>query len=207
MEIKIKENNSIDYGTNSTKTIKNIKTTFSEIFNEAASKSTNIDATKEVDNKSTNTDTTKEVEHTSTTADTKEETNTDIKTGNKIIDNLPAKNKTAVLKAIEKINKILGIDILGDPDQFINKDSTINMPRILAMYGNNVKYPDLDILSTSINTLMTNGLISTKDYFSALQWIATKIKIFQTKLGSEENKKSAGDLMWKPKNKKNNIFS
>lgn len=188
----------MDYGTNSTKTIKNIKTTFSEIFNEAA---------KEVENKSTNDDTIKELDTTSTTADTKEETNNDIKTGNEIIDKLPAKNKTAVLKAIKKINDILGIDILGNLDQFINEDSTINMPRILAMYGNNVKYPDLDTLSTSINTLMTNGLISTKDYFSALKWIATKIKIFQTKLGSEENKKSAGDLMWKPKNKKNNIFS
>jgi len=35
--------------------------------------------------------------------------------------------------------------------------------------------------------------------------MATKQKIFQIKVGSEENKKKSRDLMWKPKDHKNLI--
>lgn len=61
-----------------------------------------------------------------------------ITTGNLLIDALPDEDKTQVLDAIKKLNNILDIDILGRPDQFFKKDSTINIIRILGQYGSNV---------------------------------------------------------------------
>lgn len=188
MRIKINEDNSINYRLNSTKTIKNIGTSFSETLNEVENKSTSVDTT-------------------ATEISTFEN---DIHTGNELIDNLPEKNKSDVLLAIvgsNGLNNIFDIDILGNPDQFIKKDSTINMPRILSEYGNNVSSKDLPALSNCINILMENGLISNEDYFYTLKWISTKQQSLKVNMNSEENKKSISDLMFKPKTKYNGIHN
>lgn len=122
-----------------------------------------------------------------------------ITTGNLLIDALPDEDKTQVLDAIKKLNNILDIDILGRPDQFFKKDSTINIIRILGQYGSNVTSSELSDLGESISTLTKFGLISNEDYFSALKWIATKQESFRIQMKSEENKAALGDLMWKPK--------
>lgn len=123
----------------------------------------------------------------------------DITIGNLLIDALPEEDKTQVLDAIEKLNNIFDIDMLGSPDKFFKKDSTINITRILGQYGNNVTSSELADLGESINILMKNGLISDEDYFSTLRWIATKQEAFRVQMKSEENKASLSDLMWKPK--------
>lgn len=122
-----------------------------------------------------------------------------ITTGNPLIDALPEEDKTQVLDAIKKLNNIFDIDMLGRPDKFFKKDSTINITRILGQYGSNVTSSELSDLGESINILMKNGLISEEDYFTALRWIATKQEAFRVQMKSEENKAALGDLMWKPK--------
>lgn len=120
-------------------------------------------------------------------------------TGNHLIDALPEEDKTQVLDAINKLNNIFDVDMLGTPDKFFKKDSTINITRIIGQYGGNVTSSELSDLGESINILMKNGLISEEDYFSALRWIATKQEAFRVQMKSEENKAALGDLMWKPK--------
>lgn len=120
-------------------------------------------------------------------------------TGNPLIDALPEEDKTQVLDAIKKLNNIFDVDMLGSPDKFFKKDSTINITRIIGQYGSNVTSSELSDLGESINILMKNGLISNEDYFSALKWIATKQEAFRVQMKSEENKAALSDLMWKPK--------
>lgn len=122
-----------------------------------------------------------------------------ITTGNPLIDTLPDEDKAQVLDAIKKLNNIFDIDMLGSPDKFFKKDSTVNITRIIGQYGNNVTSSELSDLSESLNILMKNGLISNEDYFSALKWIATKQEAFRIQMKSEENKAALSDLMWKPK--------
>ena len=180
MSIKINEDKSINDALNSKKSNTNNGPSFSEILNNVNTKSTISNTTNEKVNPS------------------------DIKitTGNELIDKLPDKNKGAVLNAIEGphgLNKIFDIDILGDPSQFIKKDSTINMPRILAEYGNNVSSSELPDLSTSVNTLMSNGLISDADYFYTLRWIATKQLASKVKMSSIKNESYISNLILSPK--------
>lgn len=177
MEIKIKEKNASIPKNNSTTSIKTINTSFSDIYknsiNNPKSADTNITEINPLE----------------------DHTDKKITTGNVLIDNLPEKKKADVLKAIKDINEIFSIDILGNPDKFIKKDSTINITRILDIYGSNIKSSDLDDLSKSINTLMDNGLISNEDYFTALKWIATKQEAFRVKIQSEKNRESISSLI------------
>lgn len=182
MEIKVQKNNVKNYGLSFTKTEKNNENSFSSILNQAVNNSSSSQLTVG------ETDILKNID----------------KTGNPLIDNLPEGKKGKVLGAINNLNRIFSINILGDPNQFINKDSTINMPRILAEYGTDVKSSELEDLSKSINTLAENGLISNEDYFYALKWIETKQQSFKIKMNSEKNKASVCDLMWKPKKKETN---
>ena len=185
MEIKIDENNSINYGLNSIKTTNNNGTSFSDVLNQATRNSKNVDTT---------------IENINTFNDA-------IKTGNELIDKLPDKNKYDVLFSIGKLNQIFDIDILGNPSQFIKKDFTINMPRILAEYGNNVTTSELTDLDTNVNTLMKNGLISNEDYFYTLKWIVTKQQVLKIKIKSEDNKNSVCDSILKPKDNYHSIHN
>lgn len=183
MEIKIKEKNAAITKitkSNSTTSIKTINTSFSKIYNNVVNNSKSADTN---------------ITEINPLKDYEDHTDKKITTGNVLIDNLPPKNKADVLKAINDINGIFSIDILGNPDKFINKDSTINITRILDIYGSNIKSSDLDDLSKSINTLMDNGLISNEDYFTALKWIATKQEAFRIKMQSEKNRESIGSLI------------
>lgn len=53
----------------------------------------------------------------------------------KSIDNLPREKRADAFDGINKLDEVFGIDILGDTDQFLRKDCTINMIMILAEYG------------------------------------------------------------------------
>ncbi|BCZ47142.1 hypothetical protein psyc5s11_32090 [Clostridium gelidum] len=180
MIIKINEDKSINYKLNSKKSNTNNGPSFSETLNKVINKSTTPNTTNEKINPS------------------------DIKitTGNELIDKLPNKNKGDVLKAIagsHGLNDIFDIDILGNPDEFINKDSTINMPKILRDYGSNVDSNELGDLSTAVNTLMSNGLISNADYFYTLRWIATKQQALKVKMISIKNESCISNLILAPK--------
>lgn len=170
MIIKTLEESIANYSSTSKKTPQNGSFSFSGILNEVSSKST-----------------TKNTDKTET-----------IKSGNPLIDNLPEKNKGEVLKAIKDLNGIFDIDILGDPDQFFNKDSTINLPRIISKFGQNVSPGELEDLGKAINTLMDNGLIRKEDYFAALKWIATRKEAFRIKMHSEEGIKALSDSILTP---------
>lgn len=185
LEVKINESNSMHYGLNSIKTTKNNGTSFSDILNQVTRNSKNVDTT---------------IENINIFNDT-------IKTGNELIDKLPNKNKCDVLFSIGKLNQIFDIDILGDPSQFIKKDLTINMPRILSRYGNNVTASELTDLGTHINTLMKNGLISNEDYFYTLKWIETKQQVLKIKMQSEDNMNSLCDSILKPKDNDHSIHN
>ncbi|WP_160691824.1 hypothetical protein [Clostridium sp. C2-6-12] len=115
----------------------------------------------------------------------------DLENGKKInapiIDNLPKNQRSEALDAIDKLDKIFDIDILGNPDQFIRADDTINVPRILSEYGGNVTSFELNDLSDSINKLYECGLISNEDYFSTLKWIATQKEATRIKMTNEKN--------------------
>ncbi|OOM75358.1 hypothetical protein CLPUN_33040 [Clostridium puniceum] len=117
------------------------------------------------------------------------------------IDNLPRDKKGKALDAINKLDKIFSIDILGNPDQFMRNDFTIDMVRILSEYGNNATSFDFNDLTKSINTLLDCGLITNEDYFYTLRWIATMKQALKIKMNSVENK----GTIFKPHNP-NNIF-
>lgn len=109
-----------------------------------------------------------------------------IKTGIPIIDNLLSEDRSGAFDGINKLDKIFSIDILGDPDKFIRKDNTINMPRIISEYGNNVKSRDFDDLTGAINKLHDSGLITDEDYFYTLKWIATQKEAIRIKMNNEK---------------------
>lgn len=177
MEIKIHDKNTRIDECNFKKSNNVSSTSFSNVFNQVALKSKATDDTK--------------MEEMNILKDA-------LKTGNSLIDNLPDKEKSDVLDSIDHLNGIFDIDMLGNPGQFFKKDSTINITRILGLYGKNVSSSELTDLGKQINTLKDNGLISDEDYFAALKWIATKQEAFRVQMKSEENKAYISDLMWKP---------
>ena len=180
MIIKINEDKSINYELNSKKSNTNNGPSFSETLDKITAKSTIPNTTNEKVNPS----------------------DTTIMTGNELIDKLPDKNKGDVLKAIRGphgLDKIFDIDILGNPDKFINEDSTINMPKILRDYGSNVDSTELGDLGTDVNTLMSNGLISNADYFYTLRWIATRQQALKVKMSSIKNESCISNLILAPK--------
>lgn len=84
--------------------------------------------------------------------------------------------------AVHGLNKIFDIDILGNPDKFINEDSTINMPKILRdCSGSNVDSSELPYLSADVSTLMSNGLISNADYFILISMDCNKTTSIKSK--------------------------
>ena len=108
------------------------------------------------------------------------------------IDNLPREKRGDTFDGIDKSDKIWGIDILGDTDQFMRKDCTINMIRILSEYGANATSFAADDLTKTINKLYDFGLITTEDYFYTLKWIATQKEASRIKMNNE---KIAGTLV------------
>lgn len=187
MRIKINEDKSLNYELNSKNSNTNNGTYFSETLNKLTNKSTITNTTTEKVN----------------TSDTK------IMTGNELIDKLPDKNKGDVLKAIagpHGLNDIFDIDILANPDKFINEDSTIDMPRILRDYGSNIDSTELGYLGMAVNTLMSNGLISDADYFYTLRWIATKQQAFKVKMSSIKNEGCIRNLILAPKESESKLL-
>lgn len=121
------------------------------------------------------------------------------------INSLPEKNKGDVLFSIGELNKMFGIDILGENGKYIKEDLTIDFQRILYEHGSELSSSDLGPLSKYLNKLYENGLVNDEDYFATLKWIAMKQKIFQVKVGNEENKKKTGDAIFKTHGHKNLI--
>lgn len=170
MEIKSIDKNKADYASSTPKVDKNDGSSFSQTLDEVSKSYINI----------------------------KKNIKNGIKTGIPIIDNLPREDRSGAFDGINTLNKVFSIDILGDPDQFIRKDNTINMPRIISEYGTNVKSRDFDDLTGAINKLHDSGLISDEDYFYTLKWIATQKEALRIKMNNE---KIAGNLV----NRHNNI--
>lgn len=115
-----------------------------------------------------------------------------IKTDIPTIDNLPREKRGDAFDGIDKIDEVFGIDILGDPGQFLRNDGTINMIRILGEYGSDAVPFDEKKLSKGLNELYDCGLISTEDYFYTLRWIATQKEAARIKMNTE---KIAGTLV------------
>lgn len=115
-----------------------------------------------------------------------------LKTNIPTIDNLPREKRADAFDGINKLDEVFGIDILGDPDQFLRKDGTINMVRILAEYGADAVPFDENKLTKGINKLYDCGLITTEDYFYTLRWIATQKQAAKVKMNTE---KIAGTLV------------
>lgn len=164
MEIKVANKNNADYNSSAQKTNNNNGMSFSETLNEISKSYSDIKK--------------------------------DIDSGKKIniptIDNLPRDKRGDAFDAINKLDKIFDIDILGHSDQFIKDDGTINMPRILSEYGGNVSSLEFDDLTKAINKLYDCGLISNEDYFSTLKWIATQKEASKIKMNNE---KMVGNLV------------
>jgi hypothetical protein len=113
------------------------------------------------------------------------------------IDKLPPKNKADVLFSIKELNKMFGIDILGENGKYLKENLTIDFQRLLYDHGSEIPNSSLGDLSKYVNKLYENGLVDDEDYFATLKWIATKQKIGQLKVANEENKKKAGDAIFK----------
>jgi hypothetical protein len=125
-----------------------------------------------------------------------------LKTNYPAIDDLPREKRADAFDGIGKLDEIFGIDILGDPDQFLRTDGTINMPRILAEYGPDAVPFDENKLSKGINELYDCGLITTEDYFYTLKWIATQKEAARVKMNTE---KIAGTLVERHNDNINNL--
>lgn len=164
MEIKVSDKNSLDYNVPVPKSNNSNSSNFSETLNDVNKSYINIK--KNIEN--------------------------GIKVNIPTIDNLPREKRGDAFDGINKLDKIFGINILGDPDQFMRKDGTINMPRILSVYGSNVKSFDSNDLTKAINKLYDCGLITTEDYFYTLKWIATQKEASRIKMNNE---KIAGTLL------------
>lgn len=191
MEIKIKEKNVAIPKNNSTTSIKTINTSFSEIYTDV------VNTSNSTDKNITETNPLKAYEH-----DTVNENITDneIITGNPLIDKLPKEKKSDVMKSIKDIDQMCGIDILRNGDKFINKDNTINIMRILNIYGNKITSSDLDDVSKAINVFMDNGLIKSEDYYAALKWIATRQEAVRIKMQNELRKDDLCNVILKHRN-------
>lgn len=185
MELKVystdkttKLTTNIDNNTNKTL---NSSENFSNIINKVKSQSTNIDNTKIM----------KSLDHVVE----------DRKTGNPLIDGLHEENRSEVLGAIGTLDQIFGINMLGSQGDFFNKDGTVNIVKIIDLYGNNVSSNDFKSLSASLETLKDNGLISTEDYIYAIKWIQTKKAALNMKMHFQEIKDSLiNELIYKHKN-------
>lgn len=165
MEIKVNDKNNIDYSISSTTKANNSDgSSFSETLDEV--KKSYINIKKNIQN--------------------------GIKTNIPTIDNLPREKRGDAFDGINKLDEVFGIDILGDSDQFLRKDGTINMPRILAEYGADAVPFDENKLTKGINKLYDCGLINTEDYFYTLRWIATQKQASKVKMNTE---KIAGTLV------------
>jgi hypothetical protein len=126
MEIKVNDKNNIDYSISSiTKSNNSDGSSFSETLDEV--KKSYINTKKNIQN--------------------------GIKTNIPTIDNLPKEKRADAFDGINKLDEVFGIDILGNPDQFLRADDTINMPRILAEYGGNAVPLDDVKLTKAINKL------------------------------------------------------
>lgn len=164
MEIKSIDKNNADYSTSTPKADNKAGNSFSKTLDEVSKSYINI----------------------------KKNIKNGLKTGIPIIDKLPKEDRSGAYDGINTLNEIFSIDILGDPDQFIRKDNTINMPRIISEYGSNVKSRDFDNLTGAINKLHDSGLVSDEDYFYTLKWIATQKEAIRIKMNNE---KIAGNLV------------
>ncbi|WP_160691822.1 hypothetical protein [Clostridium sp. C2-6-12] len=122
------------------------------------------------------------------------------------IDKLPKKNKDDVLFSIKELNKMFGIDILGQNGKYIKDDLTIDFQGLLHDYGDEISPSSFGDLVRHVNKLYENGLVNDENYFATLKWIATKQKIGQVKVANEENKKKAFDTIFKTNEDKDFIL-
>lgn len=122
------------------------------------------------------------------------------------INKLPEKNKGDVLFSIDRLNRMFGLDILGENGKYLKENLTIDFQRLLYEHGDEISPSSYDALSKYVNKLYDNGLVDDEDYFATLKWIAMKQKIGQVNVANEENKKKAGDTMFKTNEDKKSIF-
>lgn len=113
------------------------------------------------------------------------------------INKMPEKNKGDVLFSIDRLNRLFGLDILGENGKYLKENLTIDFPRLLYDHGDDISPSSFEALSKYVNKLYENGLVDEADYLATLKWIAMKQQLGQVKVANEENKKKAGDSIFK----------
>lgn len=186
MEVKIREKKDINYETSIKKGIENNKSnSFASILDEVKHSSTDKKTIGEIN---------KEIDPRDRKAAIEDK-----------IKKLPEKNKREVLFSIDKLNCLLGVDILGENGKYLKENLTIDFPRLLYDHGDRISPSSYEALSKYVNTLYKNGLVDENDYIATLKWIAMKQQLGQVKVANEENKKKAGDSIFKTHEDKNLI--
>jgi hypothetical protein len=186
MEVKIREKKDINYETIIKKGIENNKSnSFASVLDEVKNSSADIKTIGEIN---------KEIDPRDRKAAIEAK-----------IGKLPEKNKGDVLFSIDRLNRMFGLDILGENGKYLKENLTIDFQRLLYDHGDEISPSSCESLSKYVNKLYENGLVDDEDYFATLKWIAIKQKIGQVKVANEENKKKAGDAIFKTHVDKNLI--
>ena len=187
MEVKISEKNKINYETGAKKGVENTQhSSFASVLDKLMSSSTDRQTVGEINKVIDPRDRRAAIEAK--------------------INKLPEKNKGDVLFSIDRLNRMFGLDIFGENGKYLKENLTIDFQRLLYDHGDEISYSDCEALSKYVNKLYDNGLVDDEDYFATLKWIAMKQKLDQVKVGNEENKKKAGDAIFKTHEDKKSIL-
>jgi hypothetical protein len=187
MEIKISEKNNINYETGVKKEVENTQnSSFASVLDKVKSNSTDRQTIGEMNKVIDPRDRRTAIEAK--------------------IDKMPAKNKGDVLFSIDRLNRIFGLDILGENGKYLKENLTIDFPRLLYDHGDEISPTSYEALTKYVNKLHDNGLVDDEDYFATLKWIAMKEQLGHVKVANEENKKKAGDAIFKSHEDKKSIL-
>ena len=186
MEVKISKKNNINYESGAKKVIENNKSnSFASVLDEVMNSSTDKQTIGEIN---------KVIDPLDRKAAIKAK-----------IGKLSEKNNRDVLFSIDCLNRMFKLDILGENGKYIKDNLTIDFQRLLYDHGDKVSPSSFEALITYVNILDKNGLVDDEDYIATFKWIAMKQKIGQLKVANEENKKKAGDAIFKTPEDKNLI--
>ena len=186
MEVKISEKDNINYESGAKKGIVNNKSnSFASVLDEVMNSSTDKQTIGEIN---------KVIDLRDRKAAIEDK-----------INKLPEKNKGDVLFSIDKLNSLFGLDILGENGKYLKENLTIDFPRLLYDHGDKISPSSFEALSKYVDKLYKNGLVDETDYLATLKWIAMKQQLGQVKVANEENKKKAGDSIFKTHENKNLI--
>lgn len=187
MEVKINEKNKINYETGAKKGVENTQnSSFASVLDKVMSSSTDRQTIGEINKVIDPRDRRAAIEAK--------------------INKLPEKNRGDVLFSISRLDRMFSLDILGENGKYLKEDLTIDFPRLLYDHGDEISPSSYEALTKYVNTLHDNGLVDDDDYFATLKWIAMKEQLGHVKVANEENKKKAGDAIFKTHEDKKSII-